>query len=83
MGVEKDDSGDGGSGEAASEQIDDKNPSGDEADGSGGVEGETVVSGEVSSDGGEARININGSFLGRRGVEDEDRALRRVVEAEE
>lgn len=83
MDIEKDDSGNGGGREAASEQIDDENPSGDEADASGGVEGETVVRGEVSSDRGEARIDINGSLLGRRGIEDEDGALGGVVEAEE
>lgn len=38
MGVDENDSGNGGGGEAASEQIDDENPSGDEKDASRGVE---------------------------------------------
>lgn len=83
MGVDENDSGNGGGGEAASEQIDDENPNGDEKDASGGVEREAVVSGEVSGDGGEARMGVDGSLLGRRGVEDKEGALGGVVEAEE
>lgn len=63
MGIEEENSGECGSGEAASEQIDDENPSGDEEDASGGVEGEAVGEGEVSGDGGEVRIGVNGSLL--------------------
>lgn len=83
MGVKEEDSGDGGGGEAASEQIDDENPSSDEEDAPGGIEGKAVVRGEVGGDGGEARISVNGSLLGRRGAEDEDGALGGVMEAEE
>lgn len=83
MGVEEEDSGDGGGGEAASEQIHDENPCGDEEDASGGVEGEAVVSGELGGDGGETRTGVDGRLLGRRGVEDEEGALRGIVEAEE
>lgn len=41
------------------------------------------MSGEVSGDGGEATISVDGSLLGRRGVEDKEGALGGVVEAEE
>lgn len=83
MGVEEEDSGDGGGGEAAGEQIDDENASGDVGDASGGVEGEAVVKGEVGGDGGEARIGVDGGLLGRGGVEDENGALGGVMEGEE
>ncbi|KAL0326647.1 UNVERIFIED_CONTAM: hypothetical protein Sangu_1742700 [Sesamum angustifolium] len=72
MGIKKDNSGDGGRGEALSEQIHDEDPSSDEKDSPGGVEGEAIVQKEVRGDGRELRIDVDGILLGRRGVEDED-----------
>lgn len=50
MGIQEYNSSDGGGGKTAGEQVNDKNPSGDEKDAAGGVEGEAMVGWEVGGD---------------------------------
>lgn len=50
MGIQEYNSGDSGGGKTLGEQVNDKNPSGDEKDAAGGVEGEPLVGREVGGD---------------------------------
>lgn len=83
MGIQEDNPSNRGGGEALSKQIDDQYPSSDEEDPTRGVEGEAVMEREVGSYGKEVGIDVDEILLRKRGVEDEEGALGRVVKVEQ